>query len=102
MALFVVRRLLWFDGCVVDPARRAHHGGNEAESRTGKGEAGVGGEEAGGGGEAAGRGRDQEEAVVCQLQEGGHLLLLLEHQLLRLPVSAGALARAHEVVHAVR
>lgn len=86
----------------VDRTCRTHDGGDEAEPGAGEGAAGVGGKEAGGRGEAAGRGRDQEKAVVRQLQEGGHLLLLLEHQLLRLPVSAGALAGAHEVVHAVR
>ena len=58
------------------------HGGDVAEPRAGAGPAHCRGEEATGTGEAAGGGRDQEEAVVCQLQEGGHLPLLLEHQLL--------------------
>lgn len=61
---------------------RADYGRDEAESGAGEGEAGGGREEADGGRETAGCRRDQEEAVVCQLQEGGHLLLLLEHQLL--------------------
>ena len=81
---------------------RADHGRDEAESGAGEREAGGGGEEADGGGEAAGGGRDQEETMVRKLQEGGHLLLLLEHQLLRLPLPAGPLAGAHEVLHSVR
>jgi len=31
--------------------------------------------------------------LVCHVWQGGHLLLLLEHQLLRLPVSAETLAQ---------
>lgn len=86
----------WFSRC------RADDGWDEAESGAGAGTAGGRGEETDGGGEAAGGGRDQEETVVRQLQEGGHLLLLLEHQLLWLPLSAGPLAGAHEVLHTVR
>ena len=81
---------------------RADYGGDAAEPGAGAGPAHCRGEEAAGVGEAAGGGRDQEEAVVRQLQEGGHLLLLLEHQLLRLPLPAGPLAGAHEVLHPVR
>lgn len=81
---------------------RAYNGRNEAKSGTGKREVSVWGKEADRSGEATSRGWDKKEAVVCQLQEGGHLLLLLEHQLLRLPLSASTLARTHEVVHSVR
>lgn len=51
--------------------------------------------------EAAGSGRNQDAAVVCQLQEGGYLLMRLEHQLLWLPLPEGPLARAHEISHPV-
>jgi len=88
--------------CVCALHCRADNGGDEAESGTGERAPGERGEETDGGGEAASGGRDQEETVVRQLPERGHFLLLLEHQLLRLPVSASPLARAHEVLHSVR
>lgn len=81
---------------------RADDGRDEAEPGAGAGAVGGRGEEADGGRKAAGRGRDQKETVVRQLQEGGHLLLLLEHELLRLPLSTSPLAGAHEVLHSVR
>ena len=48
----------------------------------------------GGGGEDDGGGGGEAEAVVRGLREGGGVLLLLEHQLLRLSLPADALAQA--------
>ncbi len=45
--------------------------------------------------EAARRRRGQEETVVRPVRLRGHLLLLLEHGLLRPPVPAAALEQAH-------
>lgn len=64
------------------PNCRTDYGRDEAES--GAGERTVGGrsEKADRVREATGSGRNEEETVVRQLQERGHLLLLLEYKLL--------------------